>query len=83
MSDKKANHFKSFLKDMIFIVPFFFVMLWALLPSIPTYSPFWLGFWGIMGSLCVTGVAWLALQMFKVVFIDHEEIRKGVRREDS
>lgn len=79
MSDKKGNNFKSFLKDMIFIVPFFVISLLALLPSIPTYSAFWLGFWGVMGALCMTGVGWIALQMFKVVFIDHEASRKGTR----
>jgi hypothetical protein len=61
---------RTFLKDLLFIVPFFVVSFLALRGTVPSMDPFWVFFWAGMVALCMTGVAWLALQMFKVVLAD-------------
>ncbi len=68
--DKTSSYGVTFLKDLIFIGPFFFFSFLALRDAVPSYDPFWITFWAATVALAMASVAWLALQMFKVVLVD-------------
>ncbi len=63
--------------DAVLVVGFFLISFLVLRPSVPVYTPLWVNFWSILGGLCMTGVFWLAMQMFKVVLFDQIEMNKG------
>lgn len=73
---KSSSYALTFLKDMIVIGPFFILSFFALRNAVPTYDPFWNAFWSALVGLCMTCVAWLALQMFKVVLVDQLELNR-------
>lgn len=74
MSEKgKTSPRGAFLRDLIFIGPFFLLSFLALRGAVPTDHLLWNTFWAAMVGLSMTGVAWLALQMFKVVLADQLE----------
>ncbi len=58
----------SLVVDFILVVGFFLYMLGVLKPHVPSNDPKMILLWGALGSSCLTGVFWLALQMFRVVF---------------
>lgn len=74
---KASNHFQTFVRDLIFIGPFFVISFFSLRGTVPSPDPFWVSFWAGMVALSMTGVAWLALQMFKVVLVDQLELDKN------
>jgi hypothetical protein len=67
---KSSNYLKMFLKDMLVIVPFFFVSLFLVWDAVPSQTFFWVLFWACVAALMMSLVGWLALQMFKVVLAD-------------
>jgi hypothetical protein len=44
---------------------------------VPSNDPTDIRIWGAITTLCLTGVFWLALQMFRVVFRFHRQQRRG------
>ena len=71
----------TFFKDLLFLGPFFLLSFLGLMGSVPSTDPFWIAFWAGMVALSMTGVAWLALQMFKVVLFDQRERNRAQRPE--
>lgn len=57
----------SLLVDAILVVGFFLYMYSVLKGHVPSSNPKMTLLWGALGSACLTGVFWLALQMFRVV----------------
>jgi hypothetical protein len=58
----------SLVVDLILVVAFFLYMYWVLAPHVPSHDPKMITLWGALGSACLTGTFWLALQMLRVVF---------------
>lgn len=79
---RASSYLLTFIKDLIFIGPFFIVSFTVLKRwnAVPVDDPFWIAFWAGLVGLCMTSVAWLSLQMFKVVLADQLELNRA--RED-
>ncbi len=58
----------SLVVDLVLVVAFFVYMFDVLKSHVPSANPRMINLWGALGSACMTGVFWLALQMFRVVF---------------
>jgi uncharacterized protein YqgC (DUF456 family) len=58
----------SLVVDLVLLVLFFVYMFGVLKPHVPSTDPKMIALWAALGSSCMTGVFWLALQMFRVVF---------------
>ncbi|HEY3754788.1 MAG TPA: hypothetical protein VGL42_01435 [Opitutaceae bacterium] len=67
----------SLLVDAILVVLFFAYMYSVLKTHVPSNDPTDIRIWGAITTLCLTGVFWLALQMFRVVFRFHRQQRRG------
>lgn len=61
------------LRNLLFIVPFFFVCFFLVRPTVPTYDPFWTAFWGGFTALAMTTTAWIAMHMFLVIVKDEKQ----------
>lgn len=72
-----SSYIVAFLKDLLFIGPFFLVSLYLVWDSVPSNTPFWIAFWAIVGAGMMSCIAWIALQMFKVVLADQTARRKS------
>ena len=57
----------SLVIDLILVVGFFVFMYFRLKSHVPSNDPQMIQLWGAITSACLTGVFWLALQMFRVV----------------
>lgn len=66
----------SLVVDAILVVAFFLYMYWVLAPHVPSNDPKMIALWAVLGSLCLTGVFWLALQMLRVVVKAQRRARK-------
>ena len=58
----------SLVVDLVLVVAFFAFMFGILKPHVPSSDPRMINLWGALATSCLTGVFWLALQMFRVVF---------------
>lgn len=67
-SEEKLVTPVSLLVDLVLVVLFFAYMFGVLKSHVPSRDPKMIMLWGALGSACLTGVFWLALQMFRVVF---------------
>ncbi len=65
--------------DLVLVVAFFAYMYTVLAPHVPSDDPEMIRIWGCYTTACVTGVFWLALQMFRVVFRAQREAAAGKR----
>lgn len=71
MSKKEKKSLAAvFLKDLVVLVPFFLLSFFLVRHSVPSHSPFWINFWGLVTAFMMSSVAWIALQMFKAVLFD-------------
>jgi hypothetical protein len=66
----------SLVVDLILVVAFFLYMYRVLAPHVPSQDPKMIALWGVLGSSCLTGVFWLALQMLRVVVRAQRRARK-------
>jgi hypothetical protein len=57
----------SLVVDAILVGAFFIFMLFLLESHVPSNDPKMIWLWAGLASSCMTGVFWLALQMFRVV----------------
>ncbi len=57
----------SLVVDLALVVAFFTYLFSVLKPHVPSNDPHMITLWGALGAACMTGVFWLALQMFRVV----------------
>jgi hypothetical protein len=58
----------SLVVDAILVIGFFVYMYGVCKPRVPSDDPKMIVLWGALTAGCLTGVFWLALQMFRVVF---------------
>ena len=57
----------SLVVDAIVVGAFFIFILGLLKSHVPSTDPKMIWLWSGLGSACMTGVFWLAVQMFRVV----------------
>ncbi len=67
----------SLLVDAILVGAFFVYMFTVLRTHVPSPNPFWINFWGAAVAGCMSGVFWLAVQMFRVVLKAQRERDAG------
>lgn len=58
----------SLVVDLVLLVAFFAFLFSVLKSHVPSPNPKMVILWAAIGTSCLTGVFWLALQMFRVVF---------------
>lgn len=58
----------SLVVDAVLVIVFFIYMYSVLKTHVPSSDPHMILLWGVITTSCVTGVFWLALQMFRVVY---------------
>ena len=61
--------------DAVLVILFFIYMYSVVSTHVPSSSHRMIMLWGAITALCLTGVFWLALQMFRVVFRFHRQQR--------
>jgi hypothetical protein len=65
----KASHFGLFSTYGTILVILFFVFMFGVLQKhVPSNDPHMIKLWGALAAACMSGVFWLAWQMFKQVF---------------
>ena len=75
MADQKLTSPKTILFDLVLTGIFFLFMTWVLRPFVPAQSAFVIWFFAGFTALPLTGVFWLACQMFRVTLTD--QLRRG------
>jgi hypothetical protein len=63
--------------DAVLVVVFFIYMYTVLSTHVPSTDPKMILIWGLYTTSCLTGVFWLALQMFRVTYRAQREARKA------
>mgnify|MGYP001551094737 CR=1 FL=1 len=58
----------SLLVDAVLVIVFFIYMYGVIKTHVPSDDPLMIRCWGAAGAACMSGVFWLSLQMFRVVF---------------
>ncbi len=58
----------SLVVDVVLMVLFFAYLFSVLKSHVPSSNPKMIVLWAALAASCLTGVFWLALQMFRVVF---------------
>lgn len=66
----------SLLVDAILVILFFAYLYTLVSPHVPSSDPKMIMLWGGLCSACMSGVFWLALQMFRVVLRGQRAARK-------
>ena len=61
----------SLIVDLILVAGFFALIFSFLKSHVPSTDPKMINLWGAIATSCLTGVFWLALQMFRVVLRAH------------
>jgi hypothetical protein len=67
-SEQKLVTPASLAVDAVLVIAFFAYMYSVLSTHVPSRDPHMILLWGALSSACLTGVFWLALQMFRVVY---------------
>ncbi len=75
-TDQKLVTPVSLVVDLILLVVFSVFMYKWLAPHVPSNDPAMIRLWGALTTSCMTGVFWLALQMFRVTFAFQRASRK-------
>ena len=57
----------SLVVDAVLVIAFFVYLFTLVRSHVPSTDPKMIYLWGGLTSACLTGVFWLALQMFRVV----------------
>ncbi|MEO5958888.1 MAG: hypothetical protein ABIZ49_00325 [Opitutaceae bacterium] len=57
----------SLLVDAVLVIAFFAHIYTVIAPHVPTNNPNMKLLWGMLCAACLSGVFWLAVQMFRVV----------------
>ena len=66
----------SLVVDLVLVIAFFAFIFSVLKSHVPSTNPKMVALWAALGTSCLTGVFWLALQMFRVVFRAHRAASK-------
>jgi len=73
--ERKLTSPASLLVDAILVVAFFVFIYRVLAPHVPSDDPKMALLWGGLTAACMSGVFWLCVQMFRVVFRAQREAR--------
>ena len=65
--EQKMTSPASLAVDAVLVVLFFAFMFWVLRSHVPSNDPRMIIFWSAAAASCLSGVWWLAIQMFRVV----------------
>ena len=57
----------SLVVDAVLVIAFFLFIYGLVKSHVPSHDPKMVLVWGGLGSACMSGVFWLAIQMFRVV----------------
>ncbi len=57
----------SLVVDFVLVLGFFTLMFFVLRPHVMSDNPRYINLWAALASSCMSGVFWLAVQMFRVV----------------
>jgi hypothetical protein len=71
----------SLLVDAILVVAFFLYIYTVVSPHVSSNDPYWIRIWGGAAAACMSGVFWLALQMFRLVFRAHREANRAKKQQ--
>jgi len=66
----------SLMFDAVLLVGFFVFFFEIVKSHVPATTPMWINIGAAYTASCLTGVFWLALQMFRVVLRFHREPKK-------
>jgi hypothetical protein len=75
-NDEKLVTPVSLVVDLVLVVAFFAFMFTVLRPHVPSNDPRMIALWGGLATSCLTGVFWLCIQMFRVVFRYQRKLQK-------
>lgn len=75
-SEKKLTSPASLAIDAVLVIGFFLYMYSVLAPHVPSNDKSMILLWGGLTSACMSGVFWLAVQMFRVVLRAQLEARR-------
>ena len=67
---------KGIVIDLILTVLFFFYMRDVLIPHVPSEDPTAVNIVASMTSFCMSGVFWMAVNMFRVTLVDYQRTRR-------
>lgn len=67
----------SLVIDAILVIAFFVFMFFVIRPHVQSENPLFIAIWGGGSAACMSGVFWLAIQMFRVVFRAQREARRA------
>jgi hypothetical protein len=75
-SETKFTSPGSLMVDAILVIAFFLYLYSLVSPHVPSNDTKYIVLWGGLCSACMSGVFWLALQMFRVVLRNQRAARK-------
>jgi RsiW-degrading membrane proteinase PrsW (M82 family) len=75
MPEKKHVTPVSLAVDAILVIAFFVFMYFVLRPHVPSNNERDIAIWSGLTSACMSGVFWLCIQMFRVVYRAQKEKR--------
>jgi hypothetical protein len=67
-SEQKLVTPASLAVDAVLVLAFFSFLFTVLRPHVQSHDPIAIAIWAGLTSACLSGVFWLALQMFRVVY---------------
>ena len=76
MSEKKPFSLVVLLIDLALTATAFVIFYWLVNSHVPSTDPKMIMLFGGLTAGCMSGVFWLAMQMFKVVFVFQRDSRK-------
>ena len=74
--DKPLISFYGFIFDALLSIAFFIFMTYVLMPHVPSEDTNVILFIAGMTSFCMTGVFWLATNMFIVTLVDFQRTKE-------
>ena len=74
--DKPLISFYGLIFGTLLSIAFFFFMTYVLMPHVPSEDPTTVKIVAGMTSFCMTGVFWLAANMFRVTYVDFQRTKK-------
>ncbi|HVS53540.1 MAG TPA: hypothetical protein VHD62_14390 [Opitutaceae bacterium] len=75
-SERKLTSPASLAIDAVLVIAFFIYIYTVVSTHVPSHDRTMIVVWGGACAACMTGVFWLALQMFRMVFRAQRESRK-------
>lgn len=62
--------------DLVLVAAFYVFMFGVLKPHVPSNNPHMVWLWAGLTAACMSGVLWLAIQMFRVVLRAQRDAKK-------